>query len=263
MKPFLDPRLYVRKTTHKGWGIYTKANIKKGTIVEACIPAKIRYKDIKKGIASVASYIYTGMPYSDLGTGFANCINHGPNPNIGIYGSEEGLLVFHAIRDIKANEEICMDYGIPDWGKPEEKKTFDPKQKNDYIYVDQRLYLDYNNHPISKKVKNIDAFLKKTLNRNLLYNVFAKQNIKKNTIVEIAMCGVYNKIIINEKNTLAKLFFYNESKMILPSGFSNLYAVNNEEFNIDIVLLEDNRLKFTTNKDIEKDEKLIIKSKTF
>ena len=263
MKPFVDPRLYVNKTTHKGWGIFTKANIKKGTIVEAFVPAKIRYKDIKKGIASIASYIYTGKPYSDLGTGFASCINHGLRPNVDFYKSEEGFTVFQANRDIEANEEICMDYGVKDWGKPEKNIVFNAKKIKDYIYIDKRLYLNYNDKPISKKVKNIDEFMIKTLNNNLLYNVFAKKYIKKNTIIEIAMCGVYNKIKIDEKNTLAKLFFYNESKMILPSGFSNLYATSKKDFNVEIVLLEDNRLKFTTNKDIEKDEKLFIKSKIF
>jgi len=50
--------------------------------------------------------------------------------------------------------------------------------------------------------------------------------------------------------------------MILPFGFSNLYAINKNKCNVDIVL-NDKRLSFITNKDIEKYEKLFIKSKTF
>ena len=264
MKPFLDPRLYVRKTTHKGWGIYTKAKIKKGTITEACVPTKIKHKDIKKGFEDIGMYIYTGMPYSDLGTGFASCINHGPNANVGIYGSEEGLLVFHAIRDIEANEEICMDYGLEDWGKPEKKTVFNAKKIKDYIYIDKRLYLDYNDKPISKKIKNIDAYLKKTLNNNLLYNVFTKENIKKGTTVEIAMCGIFekNKNTINKNSSLKNLYFYSNNKIFLPFGFSNLYAINKNKCNINIVL-NDKKLSFIANKDIKKNEKLFIKSKTF
>jgi len=264
MKPFVDPRLYVTKTTHKGWGIFTKAKIKKGTITEACIPTKIKYKDIKKGFEIIASYIYTGFPYSDLGTGFGSCINHGAKPNVGIYGSEEGFIVFHAVRDIEANEEICMDYGVKDWGKPEKNIVFDAKKIKDYIYIDKRLYLDYNDKPISKKVKHTDPYLKKTLNNNLLYNVFAKANIKKDTTIEMAMCAIFeeNKNKIKKDSSLKNLYFYNDNKMILPFGFSNLYAINKNKCNVDIVL-NDKRLSFITNKDIEKDEKLFIKSKTF
>lgn len=264
MKPFSDPRLYVNKTTHKGWGVFTKANIKKGTITEVFVSAKIRYEDMKKETENVVIYVYASKPRSSLGTGFGPYYNHGPKANVDFYKSKEGLSFFKANRDIEANEEICMNYGVfKGWDKPEEKIVFNAKKIKDYIYIDKRLYLDYNNNPISKKVKRIDQYIKKTSNNNLIYNVFAKKDIKKNTIIEITKCLIFNKIKIDKKNTLSKLFFYNKSKMILPFGFSNLYAVKKKNCNVDIILLEDNRLKFITNKDINKNEKLIIKSKTF
>jgi len=264
MKPFLDPRLYVNKTTHKGWGVFTKEKIEKGTITEVFVSAKLRYEDMEKETENVRIYVYSSKPYSSLGTAFGPYYNHSPKANVDLHKSKEGLSVFHANRDIEANEEICMSYGkFKGWDEPEEKIVFNVKKIKDYIYIDKRLYLDYNNNPISKKLKRIDHYIKKTSNDNLVYNVFAKQNIKKNTTIEITKCLIYNKSKVVEKNTLSKLFFYNKNKIILPFGFSNLYEVKNKNFNVDIILLEDDRLKFITNKDINKNEKLIIKSKKF
>ena len=262
MKPFIDHRLYVNKTTHKGWGIFTKEKIEKGTIVEISIPAKIKYKEISEGNRKIYNWIYTGEPYSDLGTGFASCINHGSKPNVGFYG-ENGLLVYHAIRNIEANEEICLDYGVEDWGKPEKKIVFNKKKLNDYIYVDPRIYLDLSN-PKNKNVKNLDTYFKKTLNKNLLYHVLAKEDIKKGTTIEIAMCGIFEKkkCKVPKNSTLKPLYYYDKKGkyLYLPFGFANLYAINKNRTNIKAQIINE-KFNIITKRDIKKGEKLFLESK--
>lgn len=263
MKPFIDSRLYVNKTTHKGWGIFTKQKIEKGTIVEVSIPTKIKYKEISEGNSKVYNWIYTGEPYSDLGTGFASCINHGPKPNVGFYG-ENGFLVYHATRNIEANEEICLDYGIEDWGKPEKKVVFNNKKLNDYIYVDSRLYLDLSN-PKNQSIKNLDSYLKRTLNSNLLYHVFAKENIAKDTVIEIAMCGIFErkKCKVPKDSTLKALYYYDKKGkyFYLPFGYANLYAINEERANVKARIINQ-KFNITTRRNIRKGERLFLKSRT-
>ncbi len=115
---------YIAKSDIHGYGVYAKEDIKKGDIVEqALYPTQILepkyvYLDGKvtiENVDSMSSYRFAApdnLEYWILPMGNAMCYNHNSEPNIQwIHSTEERILIFTALKDIKKDEELTFDYG--------------------------------------------------------------------------------------------------------------------------------------------------------
>lgn len=110
--------LYTDKSKIKdaGEGVYSKINIPKDTIVEKANILPVPATNVEK--TKLMDYVFNN-PYKDgeffVAFGFGSLYNHSDDPHmIYSYCSNENKLIFTAIKDIKANEEIYISYG-PDW----------------------------------------------------------------------------------------------------------------------------------------------------
>ncbi|MBU0767326.1 SET domain-containing protein-lysine N-methyltransferase [Patescibacteria group bacterium] len=105
--------LIIKSIEGKGRGVFTDTKITKGDIIETCPITLISQADvdlIKNTL--IDSYTFRRSEGHDcLVFGFGMLYNHGNDPNAYIeehYESEN--LIFIALRDIQANEEITYDY---------------------------------------------------------------------------------------------------------------------------------------------------------
>ena len=109
----------------KGIGLIADQKIKKGQTVwvyDPIIDIKIPKKDIPtKAMEFFETYgVDTGKKYLFLNTDNARFINHSKNPNTKNLGHFKDNI---AIRDIKPNEEITIDYNTIDVNKLDFQKN--------------------------------------------------------------------------------------------------------------------------------------------
>ncbi|MGH8371951.1 MAG: SET domain-containing protein [Gammaproteobacteria bacterium] len=129
MKPGIP--LVVRHTGNKGRGVFAGADIAAGQLIEAVEvivipPAQIAALET----TSLCDYYYKWGEDSKSGAlalGCASLYNHSYRPNARyVKQLERGLIEFFAIRDIKRDEEITINYnGDPDsrkgvWFSPQD-----------------------------------------------------------------------------------------------------------------------------------------------
>jgi len=118
MKSQPSPLIYSKKVGKCGRGVFARTSIKKGAMIEACPVIVISKKDYK-GIATtiLASYAFCwgeDDSLAALALGFGGLYNHAVNPNAAFRKRlSTGEIVFRAIKDIKMNEEVRIDYGYP------------------------------------------------------------------------------------------------------------------------------------------------------
>lgn len=107
--------LYIKKVKGKGRGVFSSAPIQAGEVVEACKMLVLRSKDFD---LSKASYLINFSFYIDrvaiivgIATGFGSLYNHAASANAihRIY-KEDSRVDIIALRDIGADEEICINY---------------------------------------------------------------------------------------------------------------------------------------------------------
>jgi len=100
---------------HAGRGVFAKEAIKKGETIERCPTIEIPlYEQEIINQTMLVSYIYYLGESKDMLTivlGFGSIYNHSYTPNA-IYDplSDDGLVQFIAEKDIKKDEEICVNY---------------------------------------------------------------------------------------------------------------------------------------------------------
>tara|TARA_Y100000592_G_scaffold100145_1_gene178835 strand:- start:3819 stop:4199 length:381 start_codon:yes stop_codon:yes gene_type:complete len=111
--------IHVKKSKGRGWGVFTTEKIKKGDIVEECI---IPYDVLPIGSTAMQNYRYvwpSRETYSAycIALGFGCIYNHSSkNPNIDWdIDSDERIMRFTAIKDIKAGDELMFDYQSPQY----------------------------------------------------------------------------------------------------------------------------------------------------
>lgn len=117
MKSFISPK--ARKESHSsihGRGLFSIEDIKKGEIVTVKGGAILTKHELEK----IGSALHAEMQIGDdLFIAPASesdyeesmmCLNHSCNPNLGIRGD----VVFVAMRDIRAGEELTVDYAMMD-----------------------------------------------------------------------------------------------------------------------------------------------------
>lgn len=104
----------VRETRSKGRGVFAKAEIHEGTIVAKYTGKIMRYEDID--YEKYEDYLmYYDDEYGiipDLDTIGAHLINHSCSPNCFLFPFEKHIFFF-AIQDIKAGQEITINYMMP------------------------------------------------------------------------------------------------------------------------------------------------------
>lgn len=109
---YQNPGIEIRRSDKDGWGVFARRNIKKYSLLEE---NPIIVVDIEKmrGIDECLAYAYG---FSDtqvmIGLGFASLYNHSFNPNAEWKKDYLNMTIEHfAIEDIKAGEEILINYG--------------------------------------------------------------------------------------------------------------------------------------------------------
>lgn len=115
----MEQVIEVRKTKNKGRGVFALKNFSSGEIIERCPVIKITPKERKKCNGTIFSdYIYPWRSTlsGSLVLGFGSIYNHSFNPNADWKQNfKTGHMVYRAIKPIKKNEEITVNYnGEPD-----------------------------------------------------------------------------------------------------------------------------------------------------
>ena len=107
--------LYIKQVKGKGRGVFSSVPIQEGVVVETCKMLVIPTKDYD---LSTASYLINFSFYIDrvadivgIATGFGSLYNHAASANAihRIY-KEDSRVDIIALRDIAADEEICINY---------------------------------------------------------------------------------------------------------------------------------------------------------
>lgn len=104
----------IKETKEKGRGVFAKQNISKGIFVAEYIGqiTPILEVDIKAYGDYLMAYDDTSCIVPDLHAEGAHLINHSCDPNCWIV-NDKNHIFFKAIRNIKKNEEITIDYLYP------------------------------------------------------------------------------------------------------------------------------------------------------
>jgi uncharacterized protein len=106
----------------KGRGVVATEDIKKDEIIEYCPVIFLSDEEVNflKNDSKVLKFYYLWQYAIDkhcLMLGYGSLYNHSKNPNADVdYDTKEpkNYLIFEAIKDIKAGEEISMDYEFDD-----------------------------------------------------------------------------------------------------------------------------------------------------
>jgi SET domain-containing protein len=112
--------LVVKKSPGKGRGVFARRDIKKGTTIES-VPLIVFDNDECQG-AKMATYVFEWTKKtSAIALGYGSIYNHSFEPNARYYDGRNETKDFVAIRDIKAGEEITVNYN----GNPKRKDKVD------------------------------------------------------------------------------------------------------------------------------------------
>lgn len=105
--------LYIKKADHKGRGVFSDKPIRAGEIIEECPVTLISPEESEHHEGTVVdAYICSwDDQVTCLAFGYAMIYNHSSEPNaVRIEDYDRELMVFKALKDIPAHEEICYDY---------------------------------------------------------------------------------------------------------------------------------------------------------
>lgn len=110
-----------------GDGVYSKIDIKKGTIVEKANVIPI--KSINVEGTPLIDYVFNN-PYKNgeflVAFGFGSMYNHSDDPHMTYeYDADENKIIYKTIRDIGADEEIYISYGAGWWSSRQNKTKID------------------------------------------------------------------------------------------------------------------------------------------
>ncbi len=107
--------IYIRDTKKYGRGVYSKSDIRAGQVIEISpvIPfLKEESESIKDTIISSYWFSWQTSNFdSALALGYGSLFNHSYTPNAAFYNNYDSLeIIFYALSNIKANEEIVINY---------------------------------------------------------------------------------------------------------------------------------------------------------
>jgi len=107
----------VRRSGKKGRGVFARKAIRKGTIIEHApmilLPIGEVFSNAPK--TKLANYVFGwGDDTVAVALGYGSLYNHSYQPNAAYRSEGPQTQIFRAIRDIKAGEEITVNYnGAP------------------------------------------------------------------------------------------------------------------------------------------------------
>jgi SET domain-containing protein len=119
--------LYISKSNieEANNGVFTRLDIKKGTIVEKACVSKI--KSTGTVDSELHDYVFNNPYKSDeylVAFGYGSMYNHSDNPNLGYhYNQDENKIIYEALRDIKKGDELYISYGTNWWDNRPKKKV--------------------------------------------------------------------------------------------------------------------------------------------
>lgn len=115
MKSYKSHKTEIRKSSKEGTGFFSKENISKDEIVAIRSGHIVVYEEamiLDKEVGDFSLQItddhFLCPKTKDEIPEIALYINHSCNPNIGM----KGQVNYVALRDINANEELCLDYAM-------------------------------------------------------------------------------------------------------------------------------------------------------
>jgi uncharacterized protein len=112
--------LIVKKSPGKGRGVFARRDIRKGTTIET-VPLIVFDNDEVEG-KKMATYVFEWTKKtSAIALGYGSIYNHSFEPNARYYDGRNETKDFVAIKDIKAGEEITVNYN----GHPKRKDKVD------------------------------------------------------------------------------------------------------------------------------------------
>jgi uncharacterized protein len=111
-----NTNLFVANAGHKGRGVFTSKVLNKGDLIEICPVIEMNYKDHQKLVGHIMenyTFVWNARKKSAaIVLGFGSLYNHSSKPNADyIKNLKEGVMIYKALRKIKAGEEITIDYG--------------------------------------------------------------------------------------------------------------------------------------------------------
>lgn len=109
----------ISKIPNSGRGVFAKCDIKKGELIERCPVIELPQEDAANLTDSIIiTYVYhlgKNKERALFPLGFGALYNHNYTPNAEYKGVlKEGFINFIAIKDIKKDEEITVNYNTGD-----------------------------------------------------------------------------------------------------------------------------------------------------
>jgi SET domain-containing protein len=102
----------VKKVKGKGRGVFARCAIRKGTVVErvpvVIVPVKNLVDGWKNRVLNKYFYVWSRSTVA-VSLGYGSLYNHSYAPNAN-YEHGDNVLVYRALRDIEAGEEITVNY---------------------------------------------------------------------------------------------------------------------------------------------------------
>jgi SET domain-containing protein len=158
-KVFVHKGLRVEKSKIHGYGVFTYEDIRKGDIIEECVVPfdTISYgysylgeKAIQFNSEILQNYRFAApmneqmkeTKFFVMPLGNAAIYNHSDDPNVEWYhDTEHRLIVFRALRDIEADEELCHYYGVKEKDLILRNKQYEASNTN----MDNGIFVGDNN----------------------------------------------------------------------------------------------------------------------
>jgi SET domain-containing protein len=112
----------VRQARKKGRGVFARKKIKRGTVIERVPVVVMRVQEIftRAPRTTLADYVFSwGRGKVAFSCGYGALYNHSFEPNAEYHASGLRTQVFVALRDIKRDEEITVNYN----GNPKGRKN--------------------------------------------------------------------------------------------------------------------------------------------
>jgi uncharacterized protein len=107
---YVSPKLDVRQTELKGFGLFANAPIQKGELLLIMGGDIINPQQLAQLDHTFSIQVEENLYICPIGTQKAYRINHSCNPTVGPVGQ----ITFVALRDIAVDEEISYDYAMTD-----------------------------------------------------------------------------------------------------------------------------------------------------
>jgi hypothetical protein len=124
-----------------GMGVFCKIDIPKDTIVESASTIPMPPSNVENTV--LMDYVFNN-PYSDneflIAFGYGSMYNHSDDPQmIYEYDADTKQIIYKAIKDIKANEELYISYGENWWTGRNYKTKVDVPNQDEPNIIELKL----------------------------------------------------------------------------------------------------------------------------